>query len=109
AEALGLQATGIIAVNNLRDRLTDEKAGKRTLAVRLGDRASRVYIVLLHLFATAALAGAAWLMQAWAMAVPALIAGAGGALLCRGLVATHGAALNRYLARSAALELFTGL
>jgi len=109
AEAVGLQATGIIAVNNLRDRVSDQRVGKRTLAVRLGDRATRVYIVLLHAAATACLAGAAWLLRAWPLALPATVAGVGGALLCSGLVRSEGAALNRYLARSAALELITGL
>jgi 1,4-dihydroxy-2-naphthoate octaprenyltransferase len=109
AEAVGLQATGIIAVNNLRDRATDGPAGKRTLAVRLGDRATRVYIVLLHVGATACLGMAAWLLRAWPLAIPAAVAGIGGGLLCSGLVRCHGAALNRYLARSAALELITGL
>lgn len=109
AEAVGLQATGIIAVNNLRDIVTDQLAGKRTLAVRLGDRASRVYIVLLHLAATCCLAIAALLLHAWLLALPAVVAGLGGGLLCLGLIRTQGAALNRYLSRSAALELITGL
>lgn len=34
--AVGLAATGILVVNNLRDRITDARAGKRTLVVRLG-------------------------------------------------------------------------
>ena len=37
----GLLATAILVVNNLRDRITDERAGKRTLAVRFGDRFAR--------------------------------------------------------------------
>lgn len=37
---LGTFSTAILVVNNLRDRVTDEAAGKRTLAVRLGDRAT---------------------------------------------------------------------
>ena len=37
----GLLATAILVVNNLRDRATDERAGKRTLAVRFGDRFAR--------------------------------------------------------------------
>jgi 1,4-dihydroxy-2-naphthoate octaprenyltransferase len=109
AEAVGLQATGIIAVNNLRDIATDQVAGKRTLAVRLGDRASRIYIILLHVASTGCLAIAALLLRSWPLAVPAVVAGAGGGLLCLGLVRAHGAALNRYLSRSAALELITGL
>ncbi|ELY44168.1 1,4-dihydroxy-2-naphthoate polyprenyltransferase [Natronorubrum bangense] len=43
-------STAIIVVNNIRDRETDVEAGKRTLAVRLGYRWSRVeYVALLAL------------------------------------------------------------
>ena len=38
---IGLLVTNILVVNNLRDRETDIVAGKRTLAVRIGDRATR--------------------------------------------------------------------
>jgi 1,4-dihydroxy-2-naphthoate octaprenyltransferase len=45
---VGSLATAILVVNNLRDRGTDVRAGKRTLAVRLGRRAALVeYAVLL--------------------------------------------------------------
>lgn len=47
ALAVGLHGVALIAVNNLRDIPTDTKAGKKTLAVRLGDRASRVYYAVL--------------------------------------------------------------
>lgn len=36
AVPIGAIATAILVVNNLRDRVTDARAGKRTLAVRLG-------------------------------------------------------------------------
>ena len=39
--AMGLLATGILEANNIRDIPTDAPAGKKTLAVRLGDRAAR--------------------------------------------------------------------
>ena len=39
---VGLLATALLVVNNLRDRSGDDAAGKRTLAVRLGDRGTRV-------------------------------------------------------------------
>jgi 1,4-dihydroxy-2-naphthoate polyprenyltransferase len=45
---VGALATAILVVNNLRDLTTDVRAGKRTLAVRLGRRASIVeYAALL--------------------------------------------------------------
>jgi 1,4-dihydroxy-2-naphthoate octaprenyltransferase len=44
----GALACAILVANNLRDLATDEVAGKRTLAVRLGDRGTRrLYVVLL--------------------------------------------------------------
>jgi 1,4-dihydroxy-2-naphthoate polyprenyltransferase len=36
AAPVGALATAILVVNNLRDRVTDQRAGKRTLAVRFG-------------------------------------------------------------------------
>lgn len=39
---VGLLVTNILVVNNLRDRPTDIIAGKRTLAVIIGDRATRI-------------------------------------------------------------------
>ncbi len=55
AVPMGALACAILAINNLRDRGQDELVGKRTMAVRLGDKGARVlYISLLtsaHLFA----------------------------------------------------------
>jgi 1,4-dihydroxy-2-naphthoate octaprenyltransferase len=44
ALATGFHGVSLIAVNNLRDIPTDIRVGKKTLAVRLGDRASRFYV-----------------------------------------------------------------
>src|SRR5262249_4219171 len=61
AVPVGALATAILVVNNLRDRDTDERAGKRTLAVRLGRRGALIeyaalvaiaYVVPLGLAAT---------------------------------------------------------
>ncbi|CAN5178535.1 1,4-dihydroxy-2-naphthoate polyprenyltransferase [soil metagenome] len=46
AVAIGLIACAVLMVNNLRDRVQDAAAGKRTLSVRVGDRASRVLFVV---------------------------------------------------------------
>lgn len=48
AVPVGLLATALLVVNNLRDIPTDTEAGKKTMAVRLGDRTTRiVYITML--------------------------------------------------------------
>ena len=44
---VGLLATALLVVNNLRDIPTDARSGKRTLAVRLGDGATRAFYVAL--------------------------------------------------------------
>lgn len=43
AAATGLLATAVLNINNLRDIEQDRKAGKNTLAVRLGARRGRLY------------------------------------------------------------------
>jgi 1,4-dihydroxy-2-naphthoate octaprenyltransferase len=48
---VGALATAILVVNNVRDINTDRKAGKRTLAVRLGARGARLEYVALVAFA----------------------------------------------------------
>ena len=45
--AAGFFAAGVLLVNNIRDRETDAKAQKRTLAVALGDRGSRWLLVVM--------------------------------------------------------------
>jgi 1,4-dihydroxy-2-naphthoate octaprenyltransferase len=50
AVAIGFIACAVLMVNNIRDREQDKLAGKRTFAVLIGDRASRiVYAVFLAL------------------------------------------------------------
>ena len=48
AVPVGALATALLVVNNLRDIPTDSVAGKKTLAVRIGDQRTRVlYVVLM--------------------------------------------------------------
>ena len=48
AVPVGLLATALLVINNLRDIPGDTESGKRTLAVRLGDRRTRgLYVGLL--------------------------------------------------------------
>ena len=53
--------------NNLRDIPTDTVAGKRTLAVRLGDRRTRLLYAVLLGIPFVALAGMAWVSTPWAL------------------------------------------
>ena len=58
---MGALSSAILVVNNLRDRETDARAGKSTLAVRLGVGGSRAeYAGLLALAAAVPAAGTAW-------------------------------------------------
>ncbi len=71
---VGLLASAILVVNNVRDVDTDRRAGKRTLAVRLGrDRTRTLYTLMLTgAFLTAPLpwllgSMSAWLLLCWAV------------------------------------------
>lgn len=103
---IGLLATAILAVNNLRDLDTDRACGKRTLAVRLGRRCSRVYYVLLVLGAFAAVVPAVGARAAWAfvVALPLAIAPTWAVLST-----VDGPTLNRALSQTAALLVGCGV
>ena len=57
----GLIITAILVVNNLRDLETDRKGGKHTLAVRLGEKNSKLEYLLCMLVAYLIMPIAAWL------------------------------------------------
>ncbi len=58
---VGLLAVALLVVNNLRDIPSDDIAGKRTLAVRLGDRRTRrFYVALVAAAFVMVLVVAAW-------------------------------------------------
>ncbi len=107
AVPVGLLVTAILVVNNIRDMDTDRRAGKRTLAVRLGRARTRVlYAAMLALaFATAPLPWllggdlTAWLLLCW-LAIPLAVP-----LVRTVRERTDGPALNGALAGTGRLQL----
>ncbi|GAA1253239.1 1,4-dihydroxy-2-naphthoate polyprenyltransferase [Oryzihumus leptocrescens] len=86
AVGVGAIAAAILVANNLRDIPGDTVAGKRTLAVRLGDRRTRLLYVVLLVIALVAVGWAAvsgWTallaLASFALAVPLLRRVWGGA------------------------------
>jgi len=92
----GCLACALLVVNNLRDIPTDREVGKRTLAVRLGDRRTRWFYVLL-------------LGAAFSLMVAAALVGAWGAVLGLVAVALAVAPVRTVLGGAAGRELIAVL
>jgi len=107
AVGTGLLACALLMANNLRDIPTDTVTGKRTLAVRLGDRRARFayrWLVLVPLLLGAACAFAA----PWALLV-ALLAAPAAALVVGVRAGARGIALVPVLAGTGLLQLGYGV
>jgi len=105
---LGLLATNILVVNNLRDHVTDRQAGKRTLVVRFGPGFGRAHYVSFALAAYAlslwpfvSRTAGVWTLLPLATAPPAW-------LVTRTVLRSEGAALNAGLAASAKVVFLFG-
>jgi 1,4-dihydroxy-2-naphthoate polyprenyltransferase len=99
---VGLPVAAILVVNNLRDRHTDARAGKHSLAVRLGARRTRALfaaLVLGPVLLALPVGLPNWTWAAW-LGVAVL-----AAQLARRLWVTDGAALNHLLGRTALFSL----
>jgi 1,4-dihydroxy-2-naphthoate octaprenyltransferase len=98
---VGCVATAILVVNNLRDIPSDTRAGKRTMAVRIGPRATRIGWVVLVAVA---------LVTATVVAGPVvLLALPLAAYETRAIFLREGRALNASLAGTARLHLVLGV
>jgi 1,4-dihydroxy-2-naphthoate octaprenyltransferase len=106
--AMGALSTAILIVNNVRDRHTDRKAGKRTLAVRLGKRGSLVEYALCLGVAYGVAVGFAWLERRLLLLLPLLTLPT-AVRLFRMLRDQEGRALNGVLAGTARLLLHFAL
>jgi len=107
AVPIGALATAILVVNNIRDRATDERAGKRTLAVRLGRTGGILEYAALLAIAYAVPAGIAVAGRP-AVVLPLLSAPIALARLRALIAAADGPAFNRCLAATAQLLLLHG-
>lgn len=106
---VGALATAILVVNNLRDRVTDVKAGKRTLAVRWGRTGAEIEygLLLLAAYATPAAMWHEGVSGAWVM-LP-LVTFPMGTRLFEQVRTREGAPLNETLAGTAKLLLLYGV
>lgn len=103
---VGLLVVAILAVNNLRDIATDRVAGKKTLAVHLGQQGARQEFMLLVLMAylvplllTLSRIDSVWMLLPF-LTLPMAIE------LAQFVNRTEGKPLNRALARTGQLTLF---
>lgn len=106
ANMVGLLAAAVIVVNNTRDYDSDRKAGKNTLAVRIGRRWSVVEYGALVLvpFVLLPVLGCLLLASAWVW-LPLAVAPWAVGLVLRLRRETSGPGFNRLLAQTAQLQL----
>jgi 1,4-dihydroxy-2-naphthoate polyprenyltransferase len=105
----GALAVNILVVNNLRDRVQDERAGKRTLAVRFGERfclaqyatlLAVAYVVPVALWLST---GARWFVLAPLATLPVAL------MVFARVRRTRGTGLNQLLAQTAQIMLLFGV
>jgi 1,4-dihydroxy-2-naphthoate polyprenyltransferase len=106
AVPVGLLAAGILMVNNVRDVDTDRRAGKRTLAVRLGRERSRNMFAL-TVYLAFVMAPITWLFgptKAWVL-LPWLTLPVAAGVVRTVRNRTDGPSLNQALAQTGMLQL----
>lgn len=97
---MGTFSCALLAINNIRDRALDEAAGKRTVAVRLGDRKARIFFATLIAlgYIAVALMGDYWLLITLLSAPMAI------SLVRAVLRGIEGGSLIPYLAKTGKLQ-----
>lgn len=106
AVPVGLLAAAVLVVNNYRDIDTDRRAGKRTLAVRMGRARTRGFFAAL-VYGAFLLTPVTWLLgelSAWVL-LPLLAVPLAAPLVRTVRNRTDGPSLNEALARTGMLEL----
>ncbi|WNO08911.1 1,4-dihydroxy-2-naphthoate polyprenyltransferase [Teredinibacter sp. KSP-S5-2] len=98
----GLLSALIMLVNNLRDIETDQRANKCTLAVRFGDKNTRI---LFKLILIVVVIWHAWLTHndIYALVIPLALSSWFVAILWRDIAVLHGKELNQLIPKTALL------
>jgi 1,4-dihydroxy-2-naphthoate octaprenyltransferase len=104
AVPVGLLAAAILVVNNVRDIDTDRRAGKRTLAVRLGRRKARTLYSAMLLVAYVTLIPVVFPLSAWVL-IPWLTLPLAARLARTVRAHVDGPTLNAALAQTGMLQL----
>ena len=104
AVPVGLLAASILVVNNVRDIDTDRRAGKRTLAVRLGRPGARTLYSLMLLVAYVTLIPVVFPLSAWVL-LPVVTLPLAARLARTVRAHTDGPTLNAALAQTGMLQL----
>jgi 1,4-dihydroxy-2-naphthoate octaprenyltransferase len=106
AVPVGLLASAVLVVNNVRDLETDRRAGKRTLAVRLGrERTRTLYAAMVY--GAILLSPVTWIfgpLDPWIL-LPFLAVPLAAPIVRTVRTRTDGPSLNEALARTGQLEL----
>jgi 1,4-dihydroxy-2-naphthoate octaprenyltransferase len=101
-----LLVMNIITINNLRDIDTDQAVNKNTLAVRIGDRASRVQYTLSTVLAFLIPLGLAVVLGYWLLVIPIAVAPVAYKLTQAMWRTPRSPVLNPILGRTAQLNLW---
>jgi 1,4-dihydroxy-2-naphthoate octaprenyltransferase len=104
AVPVGLLAAAILVVNNVRDIDTDRRAGKRTLAVRLGRASARTLYSLMLLVAYVTLIPVVFPLSAWVL-LPVVTLPLAARLARTVRAHVDGPTLNAALAQTGMLQL----
>jgi 1,4-dihydroxy-2-naphthoate polyprenyltransferase len=106
--APGFLSMNILGVNNIRDIETDKKAGKITLAVRIGERASKILYVVINVLAFLIPVILYYTLHNIYFLLPLLVFPI-SIFICMNLFKSSGMKLNKILAQTGMLLVLYGI